>query len=218
MPDEKTTYGLLGTAIHSGIQAQYETGELAHSVFDEVLLNTLREWEAKGLEYSGYSYQDMRRIGYEILDSFDYSLYEPMPGKMELDFTVTFPAVNPICLVRGFIDMPTVDDRIVDFKSSAKKPTKRDVNNSAQLLIYEYAFQQVFGRKPKDVLIHHLRTQSPIYFRPENKEQLYKELTDTIREIIAYNPPAELERCNNCAMFCPMYKGTHGHIDQRQVA
>ncbi len=206
MPGVQTTYSLLGRALHTAIEHMYTTGEPGHFVFQDIINKDAQK--ASYGDVAGYSYSDLMRIGYSILDTFDPSLYTPMilhgAPVLEQSFWCKFPTKeNPLCLLRGYIDMVTDDGRIVDFKSSSVKPSKNKVKKSVQLLIYAFAYADEFGKLPNAALIHHLRTNKQLHFDLSNYDHMISELEITIREMIALEK-REPVRCLTCHLFCPM--------------
>lgn len=61
----------------------------------------------------------------------------------------------------GFVDVVTVDDNIVDFKTAARKKRQEDADTSTQLTAYSAAFQIEHGREPRLQLDIVTKTKTP---------------------------------------------------------
>lgn len=201
-PKGKSTYGLLGSAIHSALERAYRYGEVPHIVYQEYINDTLRAWDASGEEYTGYSYSQLMSQGFDILDTFDFTLYKPIA--LEREFLLPFPArENALCNIKGYIDL--IDERgwVVDFKTA--KTLKTDDLNSIQLALYKWAYQQIYHRAPEKVITHHMRSLVPEY--PADDEKLDKKLTEVegiVKRILQLEKRQPV-RCSQCTYFCPLY-------------
>jgi DNA helicase-2/ATP-dependent DNA helicase PcrA len=51
---------------------------------------------------------------------------------------------------------------IVDFKTGKRKPSMRDLASDVQLSVYAFAAGEVFGREVKELVLYHLRDQTPL--------------------------------------------------------
>lgn len=194
------TSGLLGTGIHKAIELYYKSGKSPAGVFAATVRGTLAEWQDSGVEVNyHYSYAEVVEQGLDILSSFDFSQFKPLHN--ELAFNLPF---YDICKVRGFMDLVTEDDVIVDFKSAKRKP--KDLQSDPQFMLYAWSFFQMFGRWPKSVLWYHLRTHETFEFKFD-WAKFDTVAVQTAREIVT-DDFSDLtgERCAKCSPWCPRYK------------
>ena len=96
------------------------------------------------------------QIGQDILRDFDWGKLNPV--EIELGFRFDFPTEDPLVIMRGFMDMITEEGYIIDHKSAGKRPTKAELAVNPQLLLYVWAYEKMYGKKPVKVFWHHLRT------------------------------------------------------------
>jgi hypothetical protein len=194
------TSGLLGTGIHKAIELYYKAGKSPTGVFTSTVRDTLAEWQDNGIEVNYYySYADVVEQGLDILAGFDFTQFNPVEN--EVAFNLPF---YDICKVRGFMDLITDDDTIVDFKSAKRKP--KDLQSDPQFMLYAWSFFQMYGRWPKKVLWYHLRTHETFEFNFDwNKFDAIA--VQTAREIVS-DDFSDLtgERCSKCSPWCPRYK------------
>lgn len=160
--EDKNIGALLGIALHKAIEQKYRFDASPTQTFQQVMLETLDEWEEKnyvvrGVEWFSKSMKD----GKAILNSFDWSRFEPID--VELEFLLPFPnKKHPIALITGYIDMITVNGEVIDHKSQRKMPNQDQLNHESQFILYAWAFQQLYGTLPNMVIWNHLRTNTPI--------------------------------------------------------
>jgi hypothetical protein len=153
----KHVYTVMGSALHHAIEEYYagKTNFLPvfSNYFNEAIASAVGS--EKGLVASNLIGK-ASQLGQTILRGLNWDQF--VPARIEYGFRLPFPAENPLVLMRGFIDMITEDGCIIDHKSGSKKPTGPELANNPQLLIYVWAYEQLFGVKPKAVYWHHLRT------------------------------------------------------------
>lgn len=198
--ETQDTSGLLGTGIHRAIELYYKEGKSPAGTFASTVRNTLNEWQDNGIMVNYYySFADIMEQGSDILRGFDFSKFKPAHN--ELSFNLPF---YDICNVRGFMDMVTEDDVIVDFKSARRKP--KDLQKDPQFMLYAWSFFQMFGKWPKGVLWYHLRTHETFEFKFE-WATFDAIVVETAKEIIN-DDYSDLtgQRCSNCPPWCPRYK------------
>jgi hypothetical protein len=198
-----TTYGLFGSALHDGLENSYREDTIPHTAFDKRINAELDRYNARGIRPIGYDKRRMMNDGYAILDTFPFEDYKPIDH--EYEFFVDFPRINPICTLHGFIDL--IDERgwIVDFKSSQKKATQKEIDTSLQLLIYTYAYEQINGVMPERTIIHHLRTHEQIDYNFEGYRLSLYVLDHLVKELNGYDFSA-VSKCNSCNLFCPLFR------------
>ena len=153
----KHVYTVMGSALHYAIESYYggktNAIPLFSSYFNEAIASAVGS--ERGLVASNLIGK-ASQLGQSILREMNWDQFNPT--HLEYGFKLPFPTENPLVLMRGFIDMLTDDGCIIDHKSGSKKPTANELANNPQLLIYVWAYERLFGHKPKAVYWHHLRT------------------------------------------------------------
>lgn len=157
LPSNKHIYTVMGSALHKSIEEYYRGKEnpmkTYSSYFYAELDNALSS--QAGLVAADLSTK-AHKIGADILRDFNWDRFNPK--EIELGFRFPFPTKNPKVMMRGFIDMITEEGFLVDHKSGSKKPTRDELANNPQLILYVWAYEQLYGTKPTKVYWHHLRT------------------------------------------------------------
>lgn len=124
------------------------------------------------------------QIGQDILREFDWGNLTLL--RSSLGFGFEFPTEEPLVIMRGFMDMVTEEGYIIDHKSAGKRPTKAELAVNPQLLLYVWAYERMYGKKPVKVYWHHLRTaeliEADVLTDYDTKLQA---LVDTLRTILA---------------------------------
>lgn len=156
--DEKNVGALLGLSLHKTFERYYREKANPTVVFQDLMLTTLDEWEAKGLKVNGMEwFSKSLKDGKAILKKFDFDQFDPI--ELELEFNLPFPNRDaPIAMVNGYIDMITSDGRVIDHKSQKDKLTQDQLNHDSQFILYAWAYQQLYGSLPKATIWNHLRS------------------------------------------------------------
>lgn len=215
-PKGKSTYGLLGSAIHSALERAYLYGETPHIVYQDYINDTLRQWDSTGEGYTGYSYSQLMSQGFDILDSFDFTLYKPLAlGNeklaIEYGFLLPFPsAQNALCNIKGYIDL--IDERrwIVDFKSA--KVLKESDLNSIQLAVYSWAYTQLYSCAPEKVITHHLRSGMQYPADMQKLDEWIPKIEELVKRILSLDKRVPV-RCTHCQFFCPLFYQERKHSE-----
>lgn len=197
--ETQDTSGLLGTGIHKAIEMYYSGGKSPQGVFTTTIRESLAKWQDTGVPVNyRYSYAEIIDQGLSILNTFDFSKFSPKYNEMSFDLPF-----YDLCKVRGFMDLITEDDVIVDFKSAKRKP--KDLNKDPQFILYAWAYFQMFGKWPKSVLWYHLRTHETFEFKFD-WNTFDSVVLDTVKEMINDDfSDLSGERCSNCAPWCYRY-------------
>lgn len=112
--------------------------------------------------------------------------------------------------IRGFIDRidKKGDDYIIwDYKTSRNTISENQLRKDFQLLTYDMAAQQLFGKRAKIVGLWYLRQNKKVVIEPkeEDIEEIKREILSTIKSILNedFNPKPGWG-CNNCdyAILC----------------
>jgi len=111
----------------------------------------------------------------------------------------------------GKIDIITIDNLVIDYKTSSKFYSQYEVDDNMQLSLYAAAFQQMYGRLPDKVGIRVLlkptgevqdvlstRTQSQI----DDAKQRIRNCEDMVKLLKEFQPKRSAHNCRFCS-----YKG-----------
>lgn len=198
--DIEDTSGLLGTGIHKAIELYYKEEKPPIPTFMQTVRTTLTEWQDSGkLVNYHYSHAEIIDQGLEILNKFNFSQFKPKYN--ELSFNLPF---YDICKIRGFIDLITEDDVVVDFKTAKRKP--KDLQKDPQFMIYAWAHFQLFGKWPKSVIWYHLRSAEILEFKFE--WNAFDAIAVQTAKEITLDDFSDLQgiKCSTCSPWCPRYR------------
>jgi CRISPR/Cas system-associated exonuclease Cas4 (RecB family) len=168
----KSANVVFGSAIHAALEWLHKERKRGRNPPAEEVLRVFEaDWHAQILGqqvvYPDDDEQGEKLVlkGKELLLMF-YNLPAVAVREAELHFQL--PLVNPATgevldlPLRGVIDLVRADDTIDEFKASAKRFALADLPDKLQLTTYSYAFEKLFGRKPKELrLVNLVRTKSP---------------------------------------------------------
>lgn len=217
--DSKNTAALMGTALHKAIEAHYKDFANPLSTFQEVMRNTLTEWESTGLTIKGAEYFTKgMKDGQSILKTFDWNRWKPK--ELEYEFTLPFPnAENPIVMITGLIDLIDIHGTIADHKSSKTAPNQDELDNNPQFLIYAWAYKQIWGALPNKVIWNHLRT-GKLYTAniAHNFEFKLAQLTLDIEAMLQANAFQRKEMDSFCRNVCSFYTQCYGETAPKTVS
>lgn len=156
---------IMGTAIHHAI-AEHIKDPTTKPLVDYVSKynGELAQRTPKDRFYNSHK---MRVQGIEIVKEIQWELLSPLYVNnepfIEYEFLLPYPNADaPIVMINGIIDLVTHDHKIIDHKSTKTYPD--DVSNDLQFMIYHWAYEQIFKRKPNGVFWHHLRTNEMIEY------------------------------------------------------
>ena len=183
-PKSVDAYTVMGSALHYAIEHYYKSKELPLTVFS-TKFNELSRAAASSETgiVAGNLISKAHQIGQDIIRDFDWGRLNPT--EIEFGFRFPFPKENPLVIMRGFIDMITEEGYILDHKSAGKRPTKAELAVNPQLLLYVWAYEQVYGKKPEKVFWHHLRTAELIEADVMvDYEQKIAKLTELLQSIL----------------------------------
>ena len=203
LTSNRHVYTVMGSALHHAIEHYYGDGkdspvQVFSRYYNEAIASAVNS--ENGL-VATHLIGKASQLGREIVRDMDWEKFSP--SQIEYGFKLPFPSENPLVLMRGFIDMITVDENIIDHKSTSKKPTNAELAINPQLLIYVWAYEQVFGKKPKAVYWHHLRTSELLEAKVmENYDEKIKNLEATLTSILNDTVYSKIERSYFCDRVC----------------
>jgi len=164
-----TTYQLaLGNSIHLALEKLYGPGpsyfpvlslEEATKLFLDDFHTTIEEKEVF------VTYPNLvksRNEGIEMLANYFGKLERnELPNPVAVENSFRLPIVEGAEIV-GKIDKTELDEdgeyTVIDYKSGKEKPTEWFLRRSMQFTCYAYACKELYGKFPKKVVWHHLRT------------------------------------------------------------
>lgn len=193
---------IMGSALHKSIEDYYKNGTPPKLTFNKEFYNTVSYAEAQeGVIMSRMTPGQVAILGQTILDSLDWSL---KPLELEMSFNLPFPSKeNPLCTLRGVIDMVVSGGIIIDHKSTKTKPTKKKLAENVQFTLYAWAYRELYGSLPDKVYWHHLRTQEFIEADVlDNIDGKIEEIANTIRNIINDTEYNKIPKSGFCEKVC----------------
>jgi len=199
IPDAPNTSALMGSAIHHAIETYYTKGRNPRTSFDRYMQRMLDWWVNSGVEHKSYdTFSNLMRIGRESVVTFPYAGYTPIA--LEQKFMFNF---QDICMVQGIIDFET-DIGIVDFKSSKKKPSQKELDNDPQFILYTYAYLLKDGCMPESVERYHLRDNTVMQFSLKDLRSRVDTLAAICNTIVndTFTDITPQTRCKSCAPWC----------------
>jgi RecB family exonuclease len=202
MPSSKHIYTVMGSALHKAIEEFYKGKENPMKTYSDCFYNDLDNalHSQAGLVSAELSTK-AHKTGADIIRDFNWDRF--VPKEIELGFRFPFPTANPMVMMRGFIDMITEEGEIIDHKSSSKKPTKEELANNPQLILYVWAHEQLYGIKPKKVYWHHLRTLELVEANVlENYDEKLKNLELVLERILSDTEFPKIEQGGFCNRVC----------------
>jgi ATP-dependent helicase/DNAse subunit B len=217
-PTRETTYAILGSGMHSAIQAAYENS-FPYQAFDDEVNRRFQQIEHMPL--MGYSRSEIRQKGYDWLDKFNYDRLSPQHIEKQFSFEHVTREFNEV-LLGGFIDyIGGIADRpgeigVLDFKSNKSPYSQVEVNENWQLSIYAYAHLRLYSKLPDFVGIYHIPTDTVTYADVGGLISLFKKVIDpTIDELIQFSgefdTSTNLEKCRKCSIFCALKWDENGN-------
>lgn len=212
-PTTETTYSILGSAVHAGLEAGYNN-EFPYTAFDTVM--NKRFAELGNMPYMGYSPADVQKKGYKFLDDFDFDRLSPAYIEYEFSFPYMTIGFNEV-LLGGFIDyIGSVEDRpgervVLDFKTNKNPFSQSDVDNNWQLALYRIAHFYEFGVMPDAVGIYHIPTDTITYANLDSLHGLMGVINLAIDDLLEFTAgfdlDSDLSKCAKCSIFCALKWG-----------
>lgn len=192
-------WAVIGTAAHKALEMHYRSQAMILPTFYQRVAMAVTA-DVDGFE-NGLSVQKNIASG---LSEFNPAWYTPLlvADKLQLEryFRLPYPnATEPICTIEGYIDMVTTAEQVVDYKTGSEKPSKKYVENDLQFIIYYWAYQQLFGTYPSEVIYHRLRDNKQIKGKKFNMEKLDAIIKQFLADPMVYDMETP---CNDCAPWC----------------
>lgn len=184
-------YSVFGTAIHKTIEDFYSGGK-----FDDVSSITstwpdrlASEVAAKLPLFTKEALDPFRELGFDILDTF--YLRQKEDGCLVVPKHTEKKMVHetPNYVVVGIMDVAfNLKDgfEIVDYKTSSKAKTKKELAVDHQLTMYAWLYWKTFGEIPTRLGLHYLKMNKKLYTTRtlEDLEAFSKRIEDLYQTIL----------------------------------
>jgi hypothetical protein len=192
----------MGSALHKAIEYFYSEGKDPQATFNREFFNQVSYAQGTLLGIKGKdSPVQVAVLGKSIIEAMDWSL---KPIALEQSFSLPFPdKENPVCTMRGIIDMIVDDDIIIDHKSSKVRPSKKKLSENYQFTIYAWAYRELHGKLPSVVYWHHLRTQELLVADVlADLDARIMAIVEDVKTIIADEQYVKIEKSGFCTNVC----------------
>lgn len=186
---------ILGGAGHSAIAYNYKQKIKSHQDLktSEVLDFFAEEFDRKVEEENPVFEDDkpgtVKDNGTRVLKEYQkVKSITIQPKEVEKEFAIEFANVN--YFIKGFIDLITDKDELVDHKISKKSPNQKDIDDNHQMTCYKIGYNAIFGKDPIELRFDYLVTsktpkiKSYPTFRSNEDIEEYLELIGQVVEYI----------------------------------
>ena len=202
---------IMGSALHKSIENFYLRGILPQATFTKEFYNGVVYAESNLGVVGKDTPAQVAMLGKSIMDAIDWSF---KPIELEKEFELPFPnKENPVCILRGVIDMILDGGIIIDHKSSKTKPTKKKLADNYQFTLYAWAYRELYGTLPDKVYWHHLRTQELL--EADVLKDFEEKLTNIVEDVKMIITDTEYQKvarngfCDNVCHFKDKCWSTH---------
>lgn len=208
--EDKNVAALLGTALHKAIEMKYSEGKSPTGIFQQVMSETIEQWENDGLNIKALDYYARAmKVGKDILKNYPWDMFNPI--ELEFSFTLPFPHDNPIVNITGIIDHIDIDGSIMDHKSATYAPNQDELDNDPQFIIYYWAYEQIYKQYPYRTIWNHLRTNRQIVANiAHNYDLKLEQLTLDIEGMLANTRYPRRLMDNVCRTRCSFFTLCYG--------
>jgi RecB family exonuclease len=201
LPGNTHVYTVMGSALHAAIEQHYKHEKNPAGVFSTRFNEGINEAMDRSALVGVGLVSKAAALGQGIIAGIQW--WTLKPSMIEVGFSFPFPTHNPMVQMRGFIDMITEEEYIIDHKSGSKKPTALELAHNPQLLIYCWAYRLTTGRLPKKVFWHHLRTHELVEAKVlDGFEDKLAKLEADLTQILSDREYAKIERGYFCDNLC----------------
>lgn len=238
---------IMGTSYHKALEFNHRQKVVSGNDLSNVEMNEI------GAEYIEEAFEN------DVLLSEDDKFKGKMEVKdvvikrnnaaLEVYFKEMAPNIQPLEVEKYFkvnlgddmpplvvvIDLITQDFRVVDNKTSAKKPPEGAADDSIQLSTYALAFEHQYGFLPAGLELQYAvvtpktcAASTVVRKTTRTEEQLdkfklrLKMVVDGISKRVAIPPPQGDWQCNACGYrelnYCPLYKRNYKPAEQELMS
>lgn len=198
--EPKNIYAIRGTAVHKAIEMFHKHAANPFKTYEETWHKEMKD---ANVEHSNKLFYE----GEDMLELYDWA--DRIPTEIEKYFCLPFPdAQDPIALVEGYIDQLYLNENmsgyirgvVIDIKTAKKKPTKEQLANDIQFIIYNWAFEQLYNMQTH-VFWYHARTKEYIEAFVQGDAQLQL-VIDAITVYKSFLETADLELREKTCQYC----------------
>lgn len=159
-----TPWLALGSAVHHALEKTHKEGPFALKRAVNLFVDEFQRIIADDEVFIGYpQLVKLRNEGIEMLERYDGQIkngtIKDNPLALETEFSIPIAGTKLV----GKIDKTEIDDSdgeyiVTDYKTGKTKPNEWDLRNNLQLTAYYWATFEIYGRYPKKLIWHHMRT------------------------------------------------------------
>lgn len=157
---------VLGEAVHDALEKVYKQPlpvlqnlQYAENVFQTELH---RQIEEEGVFVTLPILKKIEKEGLEMIGIFFRQMEEgkisTTPIAVEQEFELDILGIKIVGKIDRVDRVGTEDIAVTDYKSGGKKPTEWFLSRDLQFTAYYWAARELYGRYPKKMIYHHLRT------------------------------------------------------------
>jgi hypothetical protein len=209
--DYPNIYGFLGSSVHKAIQNKYLNPEGSTAYYFQQAFSSMLSPDIDQANKA----QDLYAQAMLWIEAFDHSQYSPLmvDGKPVLEKYFRLPYSidgEPICTLEGYIDF--VGDTggslfAVDWKTGKEVYSKRKVQKDLQFIIYAWALEQLYHRKPDYIIYHRLRSQTKYAGYVFDRSSLDAIILRLLQDPLEYTHSI-------CSASCPSYCGVRKYASE----
>lgn len=164
MRSPSTPWLVRGTAIHTALERAHEVSPFSLQIAVTTFKSDYRRIIEEDEVFVGYPQMvKLEKEGVEMLERYwgqiENGTIKDNPLALEAEFSLPIAGTKLV----GKIDKIEIDESdgqyiVTDYKSGSKKPDEFDLRNNLQLTAYYWAVFELYGKYPKQVIWHHLKT------------------------------------------------------------
>lgn len=182
-----TPWLALGSAVHTSLERTHLAGSFDLMVAVNLFKNEFNRIIEEDEVFVGYPQMvKLRNEGAEMVeryyDQIKSGKIKDNPLVVEKEFSIPVAGTKVV----GKIDKLEIDDdgeyTVTDFKTGRAKPNPWDLRHNLQLTTYYWAVFVLYGKYPKKVVWHHMRTGDLL--DSEREPQDIKNLQDMIQNAV----------------------------------
>lgn len=183
-----TPWLALGTSLHHALEITHKRGafdiQFAIDAFKKEFNRVITDEEV----FIGYPLLvKLQSEGIDMLGLYNAQVQsgkiKDKPLALETEFSIPIAGT----ILKGKIDKIEIDDTdqeyvVTDFKSGKTKPAEFDLKHNLQLTAYYWACFELYGKYPKKLVWHHLRTGDlfPTTRTPQDVEDLKRMISNAV--------------------------------------
>ena len=214
---------VLGGAGHSAIAYNYKQKIQTHQdlKINEVTEFFAEEFDRKVKEeepiFDEDRPKDLKDNGIKVLKKYQNDKAKIIqPKEVEKVFAIDFTNVN--YFIKGFIDLITENEELVDHKISKKSPSQSNIDDDLQMTVYKLGYNYTYNKDPIELRYDYLITsknpkiKSYPTFRTNEDIDEYLVIVGQIVEYIKRGDFYKNTQSYNCSQkYCGYYEKCRPH-------